>query len=46
MEIQQKEHIAWVNTDGQRAISQHLLDMRYRFRFEYLDEAIKDVLHK
>ena len=33
-------------TDGQRAIPEHLLDMRFRFRFEYLDEAIKDLLHK
>lgn len=33
-------------TDGQRAIPERLLDMRYRFKFEYLDEAIKDLLHK
>lgn len=33
-------------TDGQRVIPERLLDMRYRFKFEYLDEAVKDVLHK
>jgi NAD dependent epimerase/dehydratase family enzyme len=33
--------------DGQRAIPQHLLDMHYRFSFEHIDEALKNVLdHK
>lgn len=32
--------------DGQRAIPQHLLDLHYRFSFEHLDEALKNLLHK
>jgi uncharacterized protein (TIGR01777 family) len=29
--------------DGQRAIPQHLLDMHYRFSFDHIDEALKDI---